>query len=222
MSNEGIVMSDRDGFSKLVEELLLSARDDGVSEYGTGFDYSAAVNTICEAAVEHCKQGEPTFMIIDHDTLWRQVGESKFNETPDHQRMKLFAHAMPKSEDKPVFGKLFSETIGEYSPTVLGKFDSFASDTIKRLVDIHAGTEIADCIAGLTWRLSIVEQRDEILSNKVIELSTPQPTTDISELVAALNALANDIAANDDDGLCEHAESMMNARALIAKHTVKA
>lgn len=55
---------------------------------------------IWQAAVEHCKQGEPTFMIIDHDTLWRQVGEAKFNETPDHQRMKLFTHAMPKSDDR--------------------------------------------------------------------------------------------------------------------------
>lgn len=87
----------------------------GYTKWSTSDDYREdEVNLMWigwKAALEHCKQGEPVFMIIDHDTLWRQVGEAKFNETPDHQRMKL-AHAMPKSDQ---FGN--SEQLPGTQPT---------------------------------------------------------------------------------------------------------
>lgn len=39
----------------------------------------------------------------------------------------------------------------------------------------------------------------------------------VGELVKALEDVVNNISANDDEGLCEHAEPMINARDVIAR-----
>lgn len=41
----------------------------------------------------------------------------------------------------------------------------------------------------------------------------------IAELVAALTAIVKSLADQDDEGMIEHAEQMVSARAALAKHT---
>lgn len=181
-----------------------------------------------KAAVEHCKQGDHVGVVCFDGLGDQQATAIQWTgEYRPKKGDKLFTHAMPKSDD-------YAEGLHPDTKDLVIRFSIALAEKL-RMAEIKYGYSNAwlssdwmdECRDKLYNHLQKGDPRDVaaycafLWHHNESTTTTPQPSTDVSELVKALNALANDIAANDDEGLCEHAESMMNARALIAKHTVK-
>lgn len=115
MSNEGIVMSDRDNFEAWHKANFRSEL--GYAKWSTSDGYREdEVNLMWigyKAALEHCKQAEPVGFVTPetfnqlNDFKWREIRNNPANlwtanNPPSRATVPLFAHVMPKSEGKPV------------------------------------------------------------------------------------------------------------------------
>lgn len=147
----------------------------------------------------------PEAMLVTHDELKEII-------TGVHEIFPLFAHAMPKSEGKPV------AAMRNALDMVDGMF--WVEQTTKHEIyeSIHyPGPNKFDRYSLAKHISQLLRELDgEVFENNI--LATQQPTTDISELVEMLGKLLPMIKFPDGSGT-PFSDQM---EALIAKHTVKA
>jgi hypothetical protein len=225
MSNEGIVMSDRENKlpDAVIVAAMLKAKSIGVKMLASDCE------AILGAALEHCKQGDPV--------AWRrwEVDHWVYYETKAWDDLTpLFAHAMPKSEDKPV--RMFNMQNPPIPiPWHLAEaLYAVYSDVYRK----EQSLEKMHSRGGFGWGEISVLMKDNPRTKKVLQefleknpipeyFTTPQPTTDISELVKALE-LAREKLQIECGGVREYKGGIQSQvlfpmlDALIAKHTVKA
>lgn len=183
-------MSDND---KAIVAAMLKARELGVQMLASDCE------AILSAAVEHCKHGEPSDEVYalraKNAYLLAQLATNSIPPQPpcDNNHVAdgcdLFAHAMPKSEDKPVEPKYFSITDGDNwfeCPD-----DSAILDCLVHPIEVGAEYEVDASYGSFKQTYRVVKVPDEKDDDYLVELvsssgrklfTTPQPSTDVSEL----------------------------------------
>lgn len=156
MSNEGIVMSERDfDIDNALVELIELAM---CGNQAAAIDLANTIDEEYNKALEHCKQGEPVAVVKDAGNFGKLIdllpGANALNVGD-----KLFAHAMPKSDSA------INELV-EAVDDVLEKAPCDCSHKMR----YENGEHLSSCYL---FDLNIASLKAN---------STPQPTTDISEL----------------------------------------
>lgn len=210
-------MSDNTEFdidSALVELIELAQ----CGKQAAAIDLANKIEEAHKHAIEHCNQGEPVGVVCFDAIGDQQVTAIKWlGEYTPKQGDKIFANAMPKSDDcekckgSGEIGGQASYGMNEYGYETLNCPDCGGTGD-RRAVAVFGGRRLTPEGTTEFYGYILNNKNNGDLHNGTVLYTTPQPSTDVSEKLRKAIAGLREIVSEYPGQFCSvHARELLDA-----------